>query len=179
MLHRSFETPVGPITITVETDAVVQVQFRTSAGQIMAKAPSDSGEMVLMERVAAQIDAYFAASLPNFDLPVRPTGTPFHVRVWTAMTTIPAGRTLRYGDLARHLRTGPRAIGGACKKNPIPLLIPCHRVVGSTGLGGYSGGAGLPTKTWLLEHERGMLADRRSKRFDEVWAEDGPGELIV
>lgn len=102
------------------------------------------------------LQAYFAASpLP---VPVDlPQGTPFQRRVWQALLEIPWGETRTYGELARELATGPRAVGMACRSNPIPLLIPCHRVVGQKGLGGYQGAAerSLAMKAWLLALERG------------------------
>jgi methylated-DNA-[protein]-cysteine S-methyltransferase len=87
---------------------------------------------------------------------VAPAGTPFQRRVWQRLSAIPAGETLTYGALARELGTSARAVGGACRTNPIPLVIPCHRVVATNGLGGYSGERGgdwLAKKRWLLAHE--------------------------
>jgi methylated-DNA-[protein]-cysteine S-methyltransferase len=87
-------------------------------------------------------------------LPLTPAGTPFQRRVWATLAEIPFGQTRSYGDLARELGSGPRAVGGACGRNPIPLLIPCHRVLTADGhLGGYSGQGGLVTKMQLLRHE--------------------------
>jgi methylated-DNA-[protein]-cysteine S-methyltransferase len=83
-------------------------------------------------------------------------GTPFQRRVWEAMRAIPPGRTRTYGDLAAELGTSPRAIGGACRANPCPIVVPCHRVVGATGLGGFAGdtsGHKVEVKRWLLRHE--------------------------
>lgn len=84
-------------------------------------------------------------------------GTPFQQRVWQALCTIPWGETLSYGELARRLGSSPRAVAGACRANPVPLLVPCHRVTAKQGLGGYMGqssGEGLAIKQWLLRHER-------------------------
>ncbi|MCU0970746.1 MAG: methylated-DNA--[protein]-cysteine S-methyltransferase [Gammaproteobacteria bacterium] len=90
------------------------------------------------------------------DLPLAPAGTPFQRRVWERLQRISRGCTATYGELARELRTSPRAVGGACRANPVPLLIPCHRVVARGGLGGYSGERGgdwAEKKRWLLRHE--------------------------
>ena len=108
-----------------------------------------------LRRAREQIIAYFASRLFRFDLLLEPSGTVFQRKVWEHILSIPYGKTLRYGDVARALNTSPRAVGGACARNPIPLLIPCHRVVGKTGaLTGYSGGGGLRTKQVLLSLEQ-------------------------
>ncbi len=88
--------------------------------------------------------------------PLRPQGSPFQQRVWNALLQIPAGSQVTYGELAKRLGTAPRAVGGACRANPIPLLIPCHRVVAAQGLGGFAGrreGRWVAFKQWLLTHE--------------------------
>lgn len=95
-----------------------------------------------------------------FDLLFVPSGTPFQLRVWRALLAIPAGQTLTYGDLAKQLQTAPRAVGQACGSNPLPLVIPCHRVVSRSGLGGFmhaASGAQLDIKAWLLRHELGNI----------------------
>jgi methylated-DNA-[protein]-cysteine S-methyltransferase len=108
-------------------------------------------------RAAAALTRYFEGDPSALtDLPVAPAGTPFQRRVWTRMSAIPAGAVLSYGAFARELGTSARAIGGACRANPIPIVIPCHRVVAAHGLGGYSGERGgdwLAKKRWLLAHE--------------------------
>ena len=94
-----------------------------------------------------------------FDLLFVPSGTPFQLRVWRALLAIPAGKTLSYGALATQLKTAPRAVGQACGANPLPLVIPCHRVVSASGLGGFmhaASGAPLDIKAWLLRHESGI-----------------------
>ncbi|MFO7542412.1 MAG: methylated-DNA--[protein]-cysteine S-methyltransferase, partial [Thiobacillus sp.] len=93
----------------------------------------------------------------SFDLPFSPLGTPFQKKVWRALTHIPAGHPATYGALAKQLGTAARAVGQACGSNPLPILIPCHRVVAASGLGGFmhaSTGRPLDIKTWLLAHER-------------------------
>jgi methylated-DNA-[protein]-cysteine S-methyltransferase len=108
------------------------------------------------EAVVAQLEAYFRD--PNFCFSISPaiSGTTFQRRVWAALQAIPPGTVLTYGKLAQQLKTAARAVGGACRNNPIPILIPCHRVVGRQGLGGYAGavtGDPLAIKRWLLRHE--------------------------
>ena len=115
----------------------------------------------LLAEAAAQLDAYFAGKLTRFDLPLAPSGSPFETRVWTAMQAIPYGETRVYGDLAELVGSAPRAVGRACGSNPIPIVIPCHRVLAKTGLGGYSGAGGLATKRHLLALEGVAVEARR------------------
>jgi methylated-DNA-[protein]-cysteine S-methyltransferase len=108
------------------------------------------------ERVCRQIERYLDDPGFRFDLPFDYRGTEFQCRVWRAIHAIPSGRTLTYVDIARGLGTAPRPVGGACGANRIPLVIPCHRVVGSGGIGGFMharGGFPLEVKRWLLRHE--------------------------
>ncbi len=142
----TIESPVGPLTITAAEDAIAAVDFGPGGG-------SSPNGGVLAE-AARQLTEYFAGTRRAFDLPLAPHGTPFRLKVWAVMQAIPYGQTRSYGDLARDLDSAPRAVGGACGANPIPLIIPCHRVVGSGGaLGGFSGGAGCDTKRQLLALE--------------------------
>lgn len=87
----------------------------------------------MLEEAARQLHQYFAGERPGFDLPMQPHGTLFQKRVWAAMVEIPCGKTATYGGLARQLESAPRAIGGACGRNPLPIVIPCHRVVAGRG----------------------------------------------
>jgi len=144
------DSPVGPLTISEAGGAITGVRWGRDGGD--AATP-------LLAAAVRQLDAYFAGRLTRFDLPLDAHGSAFDLRVWAAMRQIPYGRTASYSDLAREIGSAPRAIGGACGRNPIPIVIPCHRVLAQGGLGGYSGGAGLPTKQALLALERaGMPA---------------------
>lgn len=108
----------------------------------------------LLRRAADQLAAYFAGRRRAFDLPLAPSGTAFQQKVWRRMAKIPYGQIITYGELARAVGSAPRAIGGACGRNPIAIILPCHRVVGGTGaLTGYSGAGGTDTKRFLLELE--------------------------
>jgi methylated-DNA-[protein]-cysteine S-methyltransferase len=107
--------------------------------------------------LAGELDAYWQDPWHEFDLLYVPAGTPFQLRVWHALLQIPPGQSTTYGALATQLGTAPRAVGQACGANPLPILIPCHRVLGTGGLGGFmhaSAGAPLDVKRWLLAHER-------------------------
>lgn len=110
----------------------------------------------LAREAARQLEAYLADAAFVFDLPLRPAGTPFRQRVWQAMRRIAPGQARTYGELAAELGSAPRAVGQACGDNPIPVIIPCHRVLAKDGLGGFmhaSGGGALSIKHWLLDHE--------------------------
>ena len=116
----------------------------------------------LAERVCRQIERYLDDPEYRFNLPFGYRGTDFQCRVWRAIGAIPSGRTQTYLDVARQLRTAPRPVGGACGANRIPLVIPCHRVVGSGGIGGFMHarrGPGIEIKRWLLRHE-GVSSER-------------------
>lgn len=108
-------------------------------------------------RLADELDAYWHDPAHRFDLHVAPQGTPFQLRVWHALMAIPAGQPTTYGALAKQLGTAARAVGQACASNPLPILIPCHRVVAASGLGGFmhsASGTPLDVKASLLAHER-------------------------
>ncbi|MDO9468053.1 MAG: methylated-DNA--[protein]-cysteine S-methyltransferase [Thiobacillus sp.] len=109
-----------------------------------------------VRQLARELDAYWHNPAHTFDLLFVPQGTPSQLRVWQALMAIPAGRPTTYGALAKQLGTAARAVGQACGANPLPVLIPCHRVLAANGLGGFmhaSSGAPLDVKTWLLAHE--------------------------
>lgn len=143
------ETPLGRLALIAHDDKLAAVDWTEEEAD---PSPPDDDEH-LPARAAAQIAAYFAGDLHRFDLPLAPAGTPFRQKVWSAMLNVPYGQTTTYGDVARQIGGGPRAVGGACGANPLPIIIPCHRVLASSGLGGYSGRGGLDVKQFLLRHE--------------------------
>ena len=128
-------TPIGRMAIEALDQAIVRVDLRAASEELR------DPESPLLHRAATQLQEYFAGQRKQFDLPMqRPTGaSAFQQRVWDAMLAIPFGETRAYGELAAELGTSPRAVGGACGGNPLPILVPCHRVVAKNGLGGYSG----------------------------------------
>lgn len=139
-------TPLGELTLSEEDGAIVALDW--GRGRDQTATP-------LLRRATAALNAYFdGAPDPFADLPLDPAGTPFQRRVWAAMRAIPRGRTRSYGELARELHSSARAVGTACGANPIPIIIPCHRVTGAASLGGYSGGEGPDTKRYLLGLEQ-------------------------
>jgi len=149
MATLSISSPVGPLTLEEQDDKIVAISWGKET-------PPGNGSP-LLEEAARQLQAYFDGKLSHFDLPLAPAGSPFEKRVWTAMQKIPYGETRCYGDLADAIHSAPRAVGGACGKNPIPIVIPCHRVLAKSGLGGYSGQGGLDTKCALLRLEGAQL----------------------
>jgi O-6-methylguanine DNA methyltransferase len=143
MMRRAvFQGPLGPITLSEEAGQITAVDWRSDPGE---------GSEVLDEALR-QLQAYFDRHLTVFDLPLA-FGRGFQAEVGRAMAAIPYGRTRTYGEIARDLGTPAQAIGQACGANPIPILIPCHRVLGATGLGGYSARGGVETKVALLKLE--------------------------
>ena len=147
------DSPVGRLAIEADHDAVTSVRW-AGAGE----RPRDPCSTPLLEEAARQLDRYFARKLKHFDLPLAARGTDFQKSVWRMMSEIPFGGTATYGGMAMALGSGPRAVGMACGRNPIPIIVPCHRVLGSGGReGGFSGGRGLPTKRQLLALEGVVL----------------------
>ncbi len=161
---KIIDSPVGRLSIAEAGGAVVRIAWSDhEAGEPQAQ----PGETPLLARAAQQLSEYFAGTRRDFDLPLDPAGTPFQRRVWTEMARIPFGATESYGALAREVGSVARAVGGACGANPIPIVIPCHRVVAEGGaLGGFSGGTGPATKRALLEIEG--VARREPELFDSV-----------
>lgn len=118
----------------------------------------DQAETPLLLRARDQMQEYFDGERTSFDLPLAPYGTPYRQRVWAALQAIPYGKTRTYLEVAATAGGVARSVGQANGENPLPILIPCHRVVATHGLGGYSGGDGIETKRFLLEHEARILA---------------------
>ncbi len=154
-ITKTIESPVGRLSITAAGGAVVRIAWSDhEAGEADGDPGGQPGETPLLARAARQLGEYFAGERRDFDLPLAPNGTAFQRRVWTEMARIPFGATESYGALARKTGSVARAVGGACGANPIPIVIPCHRVLGADGaLGGFSGGRGPTTKRALLELE--------------------------
>lgn len=152
--HAIVESPLGPLTLVAEDDAVAGLYL---AGQRHLPEPSRHGERDdnALPELREQLGWYWLGQLRQFDATLQVAGTPFQRRVWTALTRIPYGHTWSYGRLAAEIGQplASRAVGLANGKNPVSVVVPCHRVVGSSGnLTGYGGG--LERKRWLLEHER-------------------------
>ncbi len=145
-------SPAGDLTLFAEDDAIIALEW--GWGSLQDPSP-------LLRRTKDALDAYFdgEAPLPT-DLPLNPGGTAYRRKVWAALRAIPHGQTRSYAEIASMAGGSPRSVGGANAANPIPILIPCHRVLATSGLGGYSGGDGLDTKRLLLALETRTKANR-------------------
>ena len=158
--HTVLDSPLGPLTVVVEDDHLVGLYVEQGLAKALERSatlgtPSDPEDVPLLQAVADQLAAYFRGELTEFDLPVAAAGTPFQQRVWDALRQIPYGETRSYGQLAAEIGNpaASRAVGAANGRNPVSIVVPCHRVIGSSGrLTGYAGG--LTTKEQLLAHER-------------------------
>lgn len=160
-----FATPLGELVLTATDAGLTGIYFPTSRHGPPPLDRSDwslddgSGSAAeILARTCRQLDEYFAQTRTRFEIPLSAAGTRFEQRVWGSLQAIPYGTTLSYGALARQLGDprATRAVGAANGKNPIPIVVPCHRVVGARGeLTGFGGG--IDRKRWLLEHERALL----------------------
>ncbi|WP_071672858.1 methylated-DNA--[protein]-cysteine S-methyltransferase [Nioella nitratireducens] len=138
------DSPLGPLVLTEEGGAITALDWGACG-----TAPNSD----VTRQAAGELAAYFAGRLTDFTVPLAPRGSGFQQAFYHALCAIPFGETRTYGDLAGALGVSAQAIGQACGANPIPVLIPCHRVLGATGLGGYSGAGGVETKLALLRLE--------------------------
>jgi len=146
----SIQMPVGWLQV------VGNQYFVTSAQFVFESPEEDFGGGSLKDKAYEQLQSYRDKPDQDFDLPVVTSGSDFQQRVWAALETIPLGETWTYGQLAKVVSSSARAVGGACRTNPVVVLIPCHRVVSASGIGGYAGnteGDNLDVKQWLLMHE--------------------------
>jgi len=148
--HAKFPTPFAVLGIRTVGNRVSDIEYLPPG--IATLSPLNK----LAERACREIECYLDDPEHVFDLPFEYSGTVFQCKVWRQISAIPAGRTLTYNDVARALKTAPRPVGGACGANRIPIVIPCHRVLGANGIGGFMrsrGSDALSIKRWLLRHE--------------------------
>lgn len=156
---RQLRTPIGVLQVAASEDNVVSIELPRRRGdggfeRWLRGRLLNRGDTPALRAALKQLREYFAGKRREFDVPVDPSGTEFQRRVWQIIATIPYGETLAYGEIAARLggRNTARAVGAAAGANPVPIIIPCHRVIGSDGsLTGYGGG--LRMKVWLLRHE--------------------------
>ena len=154
MRYTYMESPVGRLLLAGDEAGLHRIGFPQGKNTPEPK-PDWRNEAKCLDGVSRQLEAYFAGELREFDLPLKMDGTPFQIKVWRALQDIPYGETISYGELARRIGNpkGSRAVGLANGRNPIPIVVPCHRVIGSNGkLVGFGGG--LTTKEALLGLER-------------------------
>ena len=161
--RATLETPLGPVYLAFTATGLRELTFSEENAPLPGASPRGTPETDLPKealktwrQVVKVLEDYFGGRPADFeDLPLDLEGSPFYLRVWEELKKIPAGETVSYGELARRLGNprASRAVGQACGANPIPLIVPCHRVIASNGsLGGFS--SGLERKRWLLEHEQ-------------------------
>lgn len=139
-------TPIGVVRVVVRQGAVAAITINPDADAVSTTAPTDPVLVAAMD----QLRDYFAGKRQRFDIPLAPAATPHQAAARRAMVDIAPGRTATYGQLAVAIGSGPRAVGRACATNPLPIIVPCHRVLPAGGLGAYSGGGGPETKRRLL-----------------------------
>ncbi len=165
MLYRTtIDSPVGPLTLVASVAGLRAVLWLDESGARVQLGPIEGGEADpggVLAAAAAQLEQYFAGSRTEFDLPLDAEGSEFQRSAWETLGTIPFGETVSYGEQARRMGDPrkARAVGAANGRNPISIIVPCHRVVGADGsLTGFGGG--IENKAWLLEHERQVWVDR-------------------
>jgi methylated-DNA-[protein]-cysteine S-methyltransferase len=149
---RILDTPTGRLLIKSNGLAITRVAW------LKRDDPIPTGETdTVCDRAAAELTEYFSGSLKTFTVPIHLEGSDLQLRVWQVMREIPFGQVLTYGDVAHQIGSEPQAVGTTCGQNPIPVIVPCHRIVGAGGkLTGFSGGNGIETKAFLLDHETGQ-----------------------
>ncbi|MEX0312327.1 MAG: methylated-DNA--[protein]-cysteine S-methyltransferase [Tateyamaria sp.] len=148
MRQADVQTPFGDLTVTEEDGAITRITWGVSGR---------ADRSPVLDETVAQLQAYDSGALERFDLPLNVRGSQLQRDVCAAMLDIPFGHTVTYGDIAKRLDVPAQAVGQACGGNPIPIVIPCHRVMGAKGLTGFSGAGGVETKVALLRHEGGFL----------------------
>ena len=163
MYRTTMPSPVGELTLVADDTALRLISFPSEAPTTGDLTPDGVGDVIdvavgehpVLALASSQLQEYFDGSRTEFDVPLAPDGTPFQQQAWSVLRSIPFGATMSYGEQAAALgdRNRARAVGAANGRNPIPIIVPCHRVVGSNGhLTGFGGG--IESKAWLLDHER-------------------------
>lgn len=160
MQYSHLDTPIGRLLIAGDDDGLRHVRFDQPGRDAVIEPHWQRGQTQLLAALE-QLREYFAGRRRGFELALAPRGTPFRLAVWRQLARIPYGGTISYGELARRIGNpaASRAVGAANGANPLPIVVPCHRVIGADGrLTGFGGG--LPAKQWLLQHEQRVLAAR-------------------
>lgn len=145
------DMPFGRLGVRLRDEALVAIDRLDGEANCLRQPETEAGR-----RLVDELQAYLRDPRSGFSIALAPRGTPFQRLVWQALAAIPPGHVLTYGELASRVGSAPRAVGQACRRNPVPVVVPCHRVVAASGVGGYAGevaGAALQMKRWLLWHE--------------------------
>ena len=152
--YQYMDSPVEPLLLAADDHGLHLIEFHTPRHPMSRLSDWIEGDNAILKTTRGQLDEYFSGSRKDFDLPLAPQGTPFQKQVWHMLATIPYGQTISYAQLAQRVGkpTAMRAVGAANGRNPLPIVLPCHRVIGADGsLTGFGGG--LPTKQFLLQLE--------------------------
>lgn len=161
MLCHTLTTPIGSLTVQVHQGRVTRVEFgqkvTAQPGTVPAEATPCSDDMQVLNQAVQELEKYFEGTLRVFTVPLHLEGPAFFTKVWRKLLDIPFGTTVTYGEIAKALGSprASRAVGGACRANPVSIIVPCHRVTARGGPGGYGGG--LDAKNWLIAHESSVL----------------------
>lgn len=151
-------SPIGPLIVTADADRLLSISV---PGKIAARPPNVSADVAgspLLKEAMAQLEAWFDHRLTEFGLPLSGLKSARGEALRSAICAIGYGETASYGEVARRAAPGPRAVGQACRRNPFPIIVPCHRVIGAArAISYYSGGDGVATKRWLIDHELNIL----------------------
>ena len=146
----SFKSPLGQLSLLFRNDELIRLDYSVNL-------PYKKSSSTFSKKVISQLENYFGNSKFRFSIPFITDGTPYQEKVWQALQKIPCGTTKTYGDLAKKINSSPRAVGNACRENPLPIIIPCHRIIAKNTIGGYAGassGEKINIKKWLLQHEQ-------------------------
>jgi methylated-DNA-[protein]-cysteine S-methyltransferase len=175
LTHATFlqrmDSPIGRLLITADEESILSVTIERDHSLPLDNFSERPNRVTA--RAARQLRSYFNGTRRRFNLPIRLGGTPFQNSIWQKLSELGWGEVTTYGELGRSvgLPAAGRAVGGAIRANRIAILVPCHRVLGSAGtITGYSQGAGIPTKSWLLDHEGTVHSVRTAPRADELTA---------
>jgi methylated-DNA-[protein]-cysteine S-methyltransferase len=153
-------TPIGLVSLSAEGGELISVRINPLATEGHQPATNP-----ILKEALDQMAAYFAGERQNFDVKLRPLPSPQGEALRSGIAVVPYGKTMTYGALAEQIRSAPRAVGQACKRNPFPIIIPCHRVTSASGPENYSGGAGVETKAWLIDFEQANLPPEQRTRL--------------
>ena len=150
-----YDSPIGKLGVCIDSESITRIVWlEEKASELLKIFEGNVSNDCLKKMVIEALDNYFNSGLFESEISLRPQGTPFQLKVWQALKTIPFGSVRTYGDVAKECHSSSRAVGQACRRNNIPLFIPCHRVVAAKGLGGFMGGyRHVERKRWLLQHE--------------------------
>ena len=150
-----YDSPIGKLGVCIDSESITRIVWlEEKASELLKISEGNVSNDCLKKMVIEALDNYFNSGLFESEISLRPQGTPFQLKVWQALKTIPFGSVRTYGDVAKECHSSSRAVGQACRRNNIPLFIPCHRVVAAKGLGGFMGGyRHVGRKRWLLQHE--------------------------